>query len=216
MGKSEMGKYIVIEGGEGCGKSSQLELLSKYLKRNGFETIIVREPGGTEIGDLIRRILLKKDEYRPEMDPKTELFLYQASRVELIKNQIIPYLNKGYVVLSDRSFYSTMAYQGFGSGLHFNVIKITTDFAISFDNKAYYPDLSIFIDINPELGLKMEKGANRFSEKSLEFHRSVNQGYRKIADMYPDRIKVIHYIEGEKEEMHLKILGYVKHLLNFK
>ena len=182
------GKYIVFEGGEGCGKTTQSFSLKKYLLEKGINCKKVHEPGYTPLATEIREKLLN---YKEEIDPLTEIFLFEAGRADLFQKEIIPSLNKGQTIISDRSGYSTLAYQGYGGERDLNLIKKLNHIA----TRGIKPDLTFIIDINPERGLKKEVSSNRFAEKGLEYHQRVRQGFLDIAKENDDCV-VVPYIEG--------------------
>jgi dTMP kinase len=181
------GKLITFEGIEGSGKTTQLKLISEKLTSEGFKLITTKEPGGSPPGDRIRDILLDPD--ITSLDPKTELFLFLADRVEHIRSLILPALSKGAIVLSDRFNDSTIAYQGYARGLG---IEFVTNMLGMFD-LALTPDLTLLFDIPPETALpRVNPGAiSRFEEEPLAFHKRVREGYLELARRYPERIKII-------------------------
>lgn len=182
--------FITFEGGEGSGKSTQLALLSDYLKALGFSVVCTREPGGTQLGEVIRKLILNAPEADPEIAPKTELFLYLASRAQHISEVIQPALNAGKIILCDRFTDATLAYQGAGRGLPKTELVQMTQIASS----NLEPDLTFFLDIKPEAGLARLGGReeiNRMDQEALQFHESVYQGYKGIIAENPTRINVI-------------------------
>jgi dTMP kinase len=187
---SEKGIFISLEGGEGSGKSTQARLIKKYLGRKGYQVIITMEPGGTEIGNQIRAILLSPS--NKIMTPLTELFLYLASRAQIVQEVILPALTHGKAVICDRYIDSSVAYQGKGRDLGMKVVERFNDIA----TKGLEPHLTFFFDIDPILGLtrksKSTRGKmDRLEKERLAFHRQVRQGYITLAKIYPHRIKVI-------------------------
>ncbi len=186
----ELGKYIIIEGGEGCGKSTQAKLLHEYLTELNIPCILSREPGGVKESEEIRKILLNKES---NLSPITELFLFEAARAEFFRKKLIPSLEKFISVIADRSGYSTEAYQGYAGGIDLSLIK-------KLNNEATFgikPDLAFIIDVHPTIGLKNEKDADRFASKGLGYHTKVNQGYVEIAKNNPDVCIVIPYREED-------------------
>jgi dTMP kinase len=173
------GKFIVIDGPDGSGKSTQVKLLAVYLIRRGYRVCVVREPGSTAIGEKIRRILL--DTKHKQMTPATELFLYMASRAQLVAEIIKPALKQGKIVIADRFLSSSIAYQGYGGNLDCNSIKQMGKIATG----GLKPDLMIIYDVNPNVGLKrIKKGfrkTDRIEKKQLAFHRRVWRGFQAIA-----------------------------------
>lgn len=139
--------YIIFEGGEGSGKTTQIKLLQKSLNKIGKETIIIREPGGTPVGQEIREILLNKLQLK--MNGTTEALLFSAARSQLTTDVVIPALNEGKIVVADRSFYSTLAYQGYARGNDIDALRKLTEFAIGNTK----PSLVILLDIQPKEGL---------------------------------------------------------------
>ena len=181
-----MGLFITFEGGEGCGKSTQSRLLLKKLERQNIPAVLTHEPGGTALGDELRKTLKRKRSF--PISPQAELFLVAASRTQLVAELIRPALQKGKVVLCDRFTHSTMVYQGYGRGLDFTAIQMVNNMATKHLN----PDLIILLDISPEQGLARKSSLkDRFELEDLEFHHRVREGYVKIAATEPDRWLVI-------------------------
>ena len=187
------GRLITFEGGEGVGKSSQIVKLSHKLKNHGIPTLATREPGGTEIGEIIRSALLKGRSDRMELD--TELLLLFACRTELIQRVILPALNQGTWVVCDRFVDSTLAYQGYGRGMSMTVIQSLMDHFV----RGLQPDRTYLLDCDPELGLQRSwqrlDGTNssesRFESLDLAFHSRVRQGFLNIAREHPERCRKI-------------------------
>lgn len=197
------GKFITFEGPEGCGKSTQIKLLSEALIKEGRLVLTTREPGGTDAGEEIRKILMNPEYV--ELTDLTEVFLYEAARAQLVNEVIIPALDSGQIILCDRFSESTLAYQGYGG-------KISVEWIQKIDQMArggLSPDLTLFIDVDPEVGLKRarasEKEIDRLEEKDLEYHKRVYQGYLELARKNPDRIKVVDGRKGV-QEVHQQIL----------
>lgn len=200
------GKIIWIEGGEGSGKGSHTNLLvDRLIKKEGLVTVRTREPGGTSIGEKIRTILLDKEHLG--MCGRTELFLYEAARAELYDKVVKPSLERGEIVVSDRSCLSSLAYQGYARGLDLDFIEQANRFAMD----DVIPDLALIIDVPVETGLEKEVVKDRFGLERIDFHEKVNQAYREIAKQIS--AKVIPYIEGGMEEMQKQIWSYVEPLL---
>ena len=191
-----MGKFISFEGIEGCGKSTQIKLAGEYLKRRRIPSIITEEPGGSAIGRRIRKILLNKDPDE-EICKETELLLFSAARAQHVKVVIIPALAEDTVVLCDRYYDATIAYQGFGRGLDMDFIKILNDFS----SARLKPGLTLLFDLPVEVGLKramdrisrIKKGAaeDRFEREDLDFHRKVKDGYLFLARQDYKRFRII-------------------------
>ena len=210
------GKLITFEGGEGGGKSLQIDKLEKYLSGKGYTVVRTREPGGVEISEKIRNLLLN-----PEIDKlerNTEIFLFSAARVEFCKRFLEPHLNEGNIVISDRFYDSTTAYQGYG----WNADAKTIDFIKRNNNiasRGIVPDITFVIDIDPVVGLEKvvtsEFGKkDRIESKPLSYHTNVRNGFLKIAEEEPGRVKVISYVNGEAEKMHKEIVGHADIILN--
>ncbi|MEK6681525.1 MAG: dTMP kinase, partial [Nitrospirota bacterium] len=196
------GLFITFEGIEGCGKTTQLSLLSGYLKKNGFDVIMTREPGGTKIGEKIRAILLNPDNKRMAME--AELLLYGASRMQHVKEFIEPAIKAGKIVLCDRFADSTLAYQGYGRGIGISFIKKMCPLSLG----AIRPDLTILLDLDAEAGLdriKSRKGGNdRIEKEKLTFHKRVRKGYLSLAKSDKKRIRIIKADRGI-DEIHKEI-----------
>ena len=181
-----MGLFITFEGGEGCGKSTQSRLLLKKLEQQNVPVVLTHEPGGTALGNELRKILKRKRD--SSVSPQAELFLLAASRAQLVSEVIRPALEEGKIVICDRFTHSTMVYQGYGRGLDFTAIKMVNNMATGNLN----PDLIIFLDISPEQGLARKQSLkDRFELEDLSFHRRVREGYLKMAAAEPDRWLVI-------------------------
>jgi len=181
------GLFITFEGGEGCGKSTQARALYTHLKRQGIPALLTQEPGGTDLGRRIRDLL--KRQVSTSISPEAELLLFNASRAQLVCEVIKPALKKGMVVICDRFYDSTTAYQGYGRGLDLTAVKAVNDFGAG----GLKPDLTILLDIPPERGLD-RKGhgvEDRFEQEAVRFHKRVRSGYFKLARMEPDRWLVI-------------------------
>lgn len=181
------GKFITFEGIEGSGKSTQIKLLASYLEEHGIAHILTREPGGTPIAETIRRILL--DPACKEMLPETELLLYCASRAQHTGELIIPALEAGKMVISDRYFDSSYAYQGAARKLDLSIIDTLTDFATYHTN----PDLTILLDLPVEEGMKRIKSRDldRLEQEELSFHYKVREQFLFIAKKAASRYLVI-------------------------
>lgn len=187
------GRFITFEGGEGCGKSTQIKRLESYLKEKGVEVLVTREPGGTRLAELIRG-LLKDEKDDPPCD-RAELLLFLAARAQLVKNVIVPALDSGVWVLSDRFSDSTFAYQGYGRGLDLEILKIANDFACD----SLKPDLTLLLDVSPEVASarmrKREKETNTSADRielaGDEFHHKLREGFHALAAAESDRIHTI-------------------------
>ncbi|CUT06825.1 dTMP kinase [Candidatus Kryptonium thompsonii] len=185
--------FITFEGVDLCGKTTQAEILVQKLKNSGFDVVFLREPGGTKISELIRNILL--DSQNKEMDPITELFLFSASRAQLVREIIIPSLNSGKIVVCDRFYDSTLAYQGYGRGIEIEKIKIVNELA----SGGLVPDLTFLIDIPVDEIYKRKKEKygdfDRMERSGVEFYERVRKGYLEIAKI-SDRFFII---DGQKK-----------------
>lgn len=182
------GKFISFEGIEGTGKSTQAKLLQQSLLGLGYEVILTEEPGGTLISLRIREILLSVD--HKNMKPLTELLLYNAARAQHIEEVILPALNRGAVVITDRFTDSTFAYQGYGRGIDQDLLKSIDRIATN----GLRPDMTMLLDLDVETGLKRNRRINktdRLELEDVEFHKRVRKGYHELAAKEPERIKVL-------------------------
>jgi dTMP kinase len=183
------GKFITVEGPEGSGKTTQVAGLAEFLRTRDYSILTTREPGGTPIGDEIRSVLMGLK--NTEMKPRTEILLFQASRAQLVEQVILPHLEKGYVVISDRYADSTLAYQGYGYQ-QFSVDELRP--LISFATGGLIPDLTVLLDIEVELGLerRMKQGGwNRLDAYDCSFHQRVREGFLEMARADPRRWLII-------------------------
>ncbi|HNW39124.1 MAG TPA: dTMP kinase [Candidatus Omnitrophota bacterium] len=179
------GKFITFEGSEGCGKSTQSEMLFTYLKSKGHKVIYLREPGGVKLSENIRTILLDP---KNKISAPAETLLYMAARAQVVDEIIKPALEEGKTVVCDRFLDSTVAYQGFGLGVDIKLIKVIGDFA----TQSIQPDLTIFLDLPLEKGLECRNNCpDRIEQRSLSYHEKVRQGYLTLAEQEPGRIKVV-------------------------
>ncbi|MBC7329205.1 dTMP kinase [bacterium] len=205
MDVSLKGLFIVIEGGEGAGKSTQAELLYRSLSQR-FPAVLTREPGGTSLGERIRQLLL--DPALRPINPRAELFLFLAARAQHIEEVIKPALMEGKIVISDRFSLSSLAYQGFGRGLDLPLLEEMDAFA----RQGISPHLTIYIDIPPEEGMKRLSTLTPFEGEPMEFHKRVREGYLELASRYPEEIKVVDG-RGGVEEVQERIEEIVKELI---
>ena len=172
----------------GSGKSTQIHFIKRFLEEKGYKVVLTREPGGTVIGEKIRELVLDKN--HKEMANVTEALLYAASRAQHVAQRIIPAIEEGSIVLCDRFVDSSIVYQGKGRDLGVENIRDINDFA----TMGLKPDLTILLDIDPEIGIeraKSAKEADRLEQEKIDFHRIVYDGYKELVQMYPERIKVV-------------------------
>lgn len=195
------GIFITFEGPEGSGKTTHARLLVDYLKKKGEDVVYTREPGGTPIGAEIRKILLTKD-----MDALTEAFLYVADRREHVVKVIRPALSSGKIVISDRYFFSSWAYQGWGRGL-----KLQTVWELSMlATERLMPDFTFIMDIPVEEGLARLKEKDRLESEDIEFHKKVRQGFLELAKMFPEKVFVVSTKDEPQEKVFEKILSLLR------
>lgn len=183
-----MSLFVSLEGPDGCGKSTQAKMLADWLKVSGHPTLLTREPGGTAIGDQIRRVLMSLENRR--MNPRTEFLLFSASRTQLVHEVIEPHLASGGVIVSDRFYDSSLAYQGYGHGLDEKALRDITQFVTG----GLRPDLTLLLDIPVKVGLARRRDGgnwNRLDDYDLEFHDRARQGYLSLAKAEPSRWEVI-------------------------
>ncbi len=177
------GYFISFEGGDGSGKSTQIQILRDFLEERGYDVILTREPGGTPISEKIRSIILDKE--NSEMDDMTEALLYAAARAQLVSQVIRPALEAGKVVICDRFVDSSMAYQAYARGLG-DSVKTINGFAVG----DCMPNLTILLKVNPQVGSSRigDRERDRIELASREFHKKVYEGYLQLEKLYPDRI----------------------------
>ena len=205
------GLFIVMEGPDGSGKTTQINLLEQYLKEAGYECLITREPGGTVIGEEVRELILNP-EYK-EMSPVTDMLLYAASRAQLVHEVIGPALEAGRIVISDRFVDSSIVYQGIARNLGISTVAAVNAPGIGI----YRPDGIFFIDLSEAEGIrrkKNQKKLDRMEQESIDFHHLVSEGYRKVLAERPEVIK----IDGGKDidVIQKKIRNHVDELLKKK
>jgi dTMP kinase len=201
------GKFITLEGPDGSGKSTIISLIGDYMNKKGIEFIVTREPGGTQIGEEIRAIIL--DNTNTDMGAETEALLYAAARSQHIHEKILPALNEGKIVFSDRFVLSSLAYQGVGRDLGIERVKTINDFGL----RGVYPDLILFFDIDPEQTLKrktLSMGGDRLEQEGNEFHRKVYEGYMELIKKYPENVKIIDASKSVEEVLNQSILEIEK------
>jgi len=182
------GIFIVLEGPDGSGKSTMAHKIGQHFSEKGREIEFTREPGGTDISEKIRELIL--DRNNTEMNYRTEALLYAAARAQLVSEKIIPWLEEGKIVISERFVYSSLVYQGLGRGLGIDEIKKINDFGTS----GLKPDMVLLLDVNPEKALNRKlniDGGDRIENEHISFHREVYEGYKKLAQFCPE-IKTIN------------------------
>lgn len=188
------GFFITFEGTEGSGKTTVIEKVEKYYVEKGYQVIRTREPGGSKIAEDIRNVIL--DVNNTNMDSITEAMLYAASRRQHLVEKVIPYMEKGYIVLCDRFIDSSLAYQGHARNLGIDKVYQLNLIATN----GLLPDATIYIDVRPEVGLARIKTNNREQNRldleKLSFHDKVYEGYHIVSEMFKDRFKVIN---GEQD-----------------
>ena len=207
-----MGIFITIEGPEGSGKTTVAKNVVEKLIEEGYKVLYTREPGGVGIAEKIRDIIL--DVNNTNLDPRSEALLYAASRRQHLVEKVIPALEKGYVVICDRFVDSSLAYQGYARNIGIDEIYDINMFAIN--NK--WPDITILLDIDPEVGLSRimqnrQNEVNRLDLEGMNFHSKVHKGYQIIKEKYADRMTLV---DGNrtKEEVFLDVYNIIKKKLN--
>lgn len=206
------GWFISIEGGEGAGKTSVIRLLEQELAARGLKVMVTREPGGIEIAEKIRSVILDKS--HTSMDGRTEALLYAAARRQHLAEKVIPALESGMAVICDRFIDSSLAYQGHARGLGIDEVYAVNRFATS----DRMPDLTLWLDVSPEIGLARihaDEGreVNRLDLEGLSFHHKVREGYRLVAERFPERIVRID-ADGTLETVILAVRKIIEtHLL---
>lgn len=177
------GYYLAIEGGEGVGKTTVVGLLTEALTSRGVEVVSVREPGSTELGNEVRRLLL----HWQDMDPWAEAMLYAAQRAQLVSETIAPALARGAFVISDRSLYSSLAYQGAARGLGIEPVRTVNELAVG----GLFPHLVAVLVVDMATALSRQLITDRIGGEDEDFHRAVVEGYRTVAAAEPERVRLI-------------------------
>ena len=201
------GRFISFEGIEGCGKTTQINVLSEYLTQRSIAHSVTREPGGTGVGEGIRKILLNSETIH--LTAAAELLLFYASRSQNILEKIEPSLAQGEMVICDRFYHASMAYQGYGRGIPIDFIDKLTDLVCG----SRRPELTILLDIEPEIGLTRARTRNskrtedegRFEMEDVRFYTKIRNGYLELAAREPQRIQIIN-ADRSIEEVHQSIL----------
>ncbi|CAG7651978.1 Thymidylate kinase [Paenibacillus solanacearum] len=202
------GFFITMEGGEGAGKTSAIRAIIEQVTERGYEAVSTREPGGIPIAEQIRSVILDKG--NTAMDGRTEALLYAAARRQHLAEKVIPALQAGKVVVCDRFIDSSLAYQGYARGLGMDEVWAVNRFAIG----DWMPDLTIYMDVRPEIGLariRADQGreVNRLDLESLDFHEKVREGYARVMSMFPERV-----IRVDAEKKLETVLEQIKEILN--
>lgn len=203
------GIFVTIEGCEGAGKTTQAKLLADYLTTQGHQVLVTREPGGTVIGEKIRKILLDRD--HRELAPRVELLLYLASRSQLVSQVIKPALEEGKIVISDRFHHSSLAYQGGARALNMLLVQQINEFA----TEGVLPDITFLLDLPPEIGME-RKGSydeDRMEGQGIEFHQKVRLAFLSLASQEPERIVVLD-ADQPVEQISTSINKHMKALLD--
>ena len=197
------GLFITFEGIDGCGKTTQINLLKEHLEKQGKKVLLTREPGAKGLGEKLREILLN---YDGDVSPNCESFLFLADRAQHIDTIIKPAVERGEIVLCDRHTDSTIAYQGYGRGIDIKQIRMLNDLATS----NMKPDLTFIFDIDIETSMqRVGKTKDRMESAGIEFFRKVREGYINISKEEPERVKLI---DGTKniDDIHKEVLGYFR------
>jgi dTMP kinase len=205
------GIFISIEGGDGTGKTTQLKLIEKYLVEKKVDYILTREPGGIDISEQIRKVIL--DKKNTAMDGRTEALLYAASRRQHLVERVIPSLNNNKIVICDRFVDSSLAYQGYARGIGIEEVLKINEFAI----EGFMPILTIYLDIEPSIGinrinLDKHREMDRLDLEEINFHEKVREGYHILIKRYPERIKIIDASQSI-EDVFKNIKAHINNLL---
>ena len=201
------GLFITLEGGDGAGKSTQIRNIKSFFEMKGLVVVHTREPGGTQISEKLRDILL--DSHNTEMDAVTEMLIYAASRAQHVRELVKPALDEGSVVICDRFLDSSIAYQAYGRGLG-DMVKIVNSYATD----GLTPDITFWMDIDPDAGKERVSKMGDFDRLEMEardFHYRVYEGYKAIAQSEPDRIKRID-ASRSVEEISAEIIKYLEEI----
>jgi dTMP kinase len=204
MGSGLEGVFITFEGLDGCGKSTQMELLAAGLRERGYVVLVTREPGGTPLGEAIRDLLL--DPRHHGMSARAEALLYAAARAHLVDKVIRPALRDGQVVLCDRYLDSSLAYQGYGRGLgHDDIISLNV-----WATDCLFPDLTLFLDLDDSVRTgRLDAVPDRLEAEDEEFHRRVADGFRELLALHPHRIRRLD-ASGTEAEVQERVRAVVE------
>ena len=204
MGSDLRGLFITFEGLDGCGKSTQMELLAEGLRERGYVVLLTREPGGTPLGEAIRDLLL--DPRHHGMSARAEALLYAAARAHLVEQVIRPALKDGQVVLCDRYLDSSLAYQGYGRGLGTDDIVTLNVWA----TECLFPDLTLLLDLDDSLrSTRLAAVPDRLEAEDDEFHGRVAEGYRTLANLHPHRIRKVD-ANGNESEVQARVRAVIE------
>lgn len=200
--------FITFEGIDGCGKTTQIRYLTDFLEQNGFEVVATREPGGTDFSEQLRDILLHS---KHKISPISELFLFNAARAHLVETLILPAIKNNKVVISDRFYDSTLAYQGYGRGLNKEDIEKCNEI---IKQMGAIPNVTFLLDISTEDALQRREGErkDRIESADINFFEKVRNGYLKIAEQEPNRVKIINASQ-EKHETFEKIKKIIQEIM---
>lgn len=204
------GLFITIEGTDGSGKTTQINLLANYLESKGYKVITTREPGGTPISEKLREIIIDKN--NTEMTDITEALLYAASRAQHISQVITPALNDGYIVISDRFLDSSIVYQGFARGMSEKLIRSINKYSVG----ELEPDITFFFKLKPEDGIirkEKQQELDRLESEKQSFHQRVYDGYIRLAKRNKDRIKVIDALKSI-DTIQNEIIRHIEELIS--
>ena len=182
------GSFIVFEGPDGSGKTTVCDIVCQKLKDKGFDIVHTREPGGIDIAEQIRAVIL--DPKNTAMDSRTEALLYAASRRQHLIEKVLPAINDGKIVICERFVYSSLAYQGKARGIGYEGVKAINDFAI----EGCKPDVTIYLDVDEKTGqsrINDRGNKDRLDAESINFHHLVNEGYKEIISLFKDNVKIV-------------------------
>ena len=208
------GLFISIEGTDGSGKTTQIKLLEEYLKKKGFYVVCTREPGGNPISEKIREIIIDKE--NSEMTAVTEALLYAAARAQHVATDILPVLNDGGILISDRFLDSSLVYQGYARGLGIKTVKDINRYAVD----GLEPDMTFFLRLKPQDGINRKKTQeqhelDRMESEDEKFHTMVYSGYMQLVRRNKKRIRVIDALKSV-EDIHKEIVGEIERLFKEK
>lgn len=208
----EKGFFITFEGGEGCGKSTQIRLFAEYLQSQGHQCLLTREPGGSVGAEEIRALLLKGSV--DKWDKRTEMLLFSAARRDHLVKKIWPAIEQGTTVISDRYADSTLAYQGYGYGEDENAIRVVNELYKIVAGE-FKPDITFILDLDPDVGVarsqkRADNDEQRFEAMASEFHHNLRRAFLKIAQAEPRRCVVVN-AAGSIEKVHAEIVkGFIE------